>query len=533
MIATYVIGLDYGTGSASGVLLDAASGEQIASHTHAYRHDVMTQSLPDGKLLPRSWALQNAADYLEAAQEILDVLGRGRVIESIGLGFSASSPMPATADGTALSELYPGEPHAYVKLWKHRAAQPYADAINRRGGAFLRNFGGKLSGEWLLPKAAEIADEAPHIWSATGRFIESGDWLVWQLTGREVRSLGFAAYKAQYSDAEGYPQGIVPGLAERLSVPHRIGSSGGRLSDSWRTRTGISGRAIVAVAVIDSHVVLPAVGAVSSGCLVGALGTSAVYLFLSEQFRPLPPGIEGVAKDGSVRDLWCYEVGQAGFGDTLAWFVKAFPRGADEAESFRIYNHEAAGLEPGANHLVALDWWNGNRVPLADSNLSGLLLGLTTETTGVGIYRALIESLCFGARTVVDLFEAGDFAIDRIILTSGLAQSNPLLVQIMADVLGRVVEVPSITHATAVGAAVHGAVAAELVSGFAEGTARFGARTFTPYQPRPESAAAYHVLYRTYRELSGSQTVRNAMHDLNGAASLSLDQPREETKSVA
>lgn len=533
MSATYVIGLDYGTGSARGVLLDAATGEQIASHMHAYRHDVMTQSLPDGTLLPRSWALQNAADYLEAAQEILDVLGRGRVIESIGLGFSASSPMPATTDGTALSELYPGEPHAYVKLWKHRAAQPYADAINRRGGAFLRNFGGKLSGEWLLPKAAEIAEEAPHIWAAAGRFIESGDWLVWQLTGSEVRSLGFAAYKAQYSEAEGYPQGIVPGLAERLSVPHRIGSSGGSLSDSWRARTGISGRAIVAVAVIDSHVVLPAVGAVSSGCLVGALGTSAVYLFLSEQFRPLPPGIEGVAKDGSVRDLWCYEAGQAGFGDTLAWFVKAFPRGADEAESFHIYNREAAGLEPGANHLVALDWWNGNRVPLADSNLSGLLLGLTTETTGVGIYRALMESLCFGARTVVDLFEAGDFAIDRIILTSGLAQNNPLLVQIMADVLGRTVEVPTIAHATAVGAAVHGAVAAELVSGFAEGTARFGARTFTPYQPRPENTAAYHVLYCHYRALCNSRTVRDAMHDLSRAAPSSLDQRGEEAKSVA
>lgn len=531
MTATYVIGLDYGTGSARGVLIDAATGEQIGRHTHAYRHDVMTQSLPDGTPLPRSWALQNAADYLDAAEEILDVLGRGRVIESIGLGFSASSPMPTTTDGTALSELHPGEPHAYVKLWKHRAAQPYADAINRRGGSFLRNFGGKLSGEWLLPKAAQIADEAPHIWSAAGRFIESGDWLVWQLTGREMRSLGFAAYKAQYSETEGYPHGIVPGLSEKLSVPHRIGTAAGGLSEAWRTRTGISGRAIVAVAVIDSHVVLPAVGAVSSGCLVGALGTSAVYLFLNEQFRPLPPGIEGVAKDGSVRDLWCYEAGQAGFGDMLAWFVKAFPRGADEAESFRIYNREAAGLEPGANHLVALDWWNGNRVPLADSDLSGLLLGLTTETTGVGIYRALIESLCFGARTVVDLFEAGDFGINRIILTSGLAQNNPLLVQIMADVLGRVVEVPSIAHATAVGAAVHGAVAAELVSGFAEGTARFGARTFTPYHPRRESAAAYRSLYKNYRQLSDSRTVRNAMHDLNRAAS--LDRPEKETKSVA
>lgn len=168
----------------------------------------------------------------------------------------------------------------------------------------------------------------------------------------------------------------------------------------------------------------------------------------------------------------------------------------------------------------------------SDTDLSGLLLGLTTETTGVGIYRALIESLCFGARTVVDLFEAGDFAINRVILTSGLAQNNPLLVQIMADVLGRVVEVPGIAHATAVGAAVHGAVAAELVGGFAEGTARFGARTFTPYHPRRESAAAYRYLYKNYRELGDSQAVRNAMHDLNRAAAVPR-QHGEAAKSVA
>jgi L-ribulokinase len=523
MTASYIIGLDYGTGSARGVLINAATGEQIGSHTHTYHHGVMTHDLPDGTPLPRAWALQNAADYLDAAQEILSELGRDRVIESIGLGFTASSPLPTTKNGVALSELYPSEPHAYVKLWKHQAAQPYADAINREGGAFLQNFGGRLSGEWLLPKAAQIASEAPHLWDLTGRFIEAGDWLVWQLTGREARSLGFAAYKAQYSQAEGYPSGIVTGLSEKLSGPHRVGSAAGGLSEAWRSRTGINGRAVVAVAVIDSHVVLPAVGGVSAGCLVGALGTSAAYLFLSEQFRPLPPGIEGVARDGSVRDLWCYEAGQAGFGDTLGWFVNAFPRGADPAESFRNYNHEAAELEPGASHLVALDWWNGNRVPLADSSLSGLLVGLTTKTTAVDIYRALIDSLCFGGRAIVDLFETGGLAIDRILLTSGLAQNNPLVVQTMADVLGRVVEVPKIAHATAVGAAIHGAFAAGIVAGFAEGAKKFGARDFGLIRPNPARSDIYDGLYCQYRALGADRTLQHSMHVLNSLAGPTSD----------
>jgi L-ribulokinase len=330
---SYLIGLDYGTESARGVLIDAISGEQRGSHVRAYRHGVMTRALPNGTSLPRAWALQDAADYLEAAQEILTALGRERTIEAIGIGFTASSPLPVAKSGVALSERYPAEPQAYVKLWKHGAAQVYAEAINRNGGAFLANFGGKLSGEWLLAKAAQIAQEAPQIWAETEGFIEAGDWLVWQLTGVEARSLGLAAYKAQYSATDGYPAGIVPGLTGKLSVPLRVGSAAGALREDWRRRTGIEGRAIVAVAVIDSHVVLPAVGGVSSGSFVAALGTSAVYLYLTDAFRPLPPGIEGVAWDGSIRDLWCYEAGQAGFGDTLAWFVRTFPRAVESGES--------------------------------------------------------------------------------------------------------------------------------------------------------------------------------------------------------
>ena len=286
-------------------------------------------------------------------------------------------------------------------------------------------------------------------------------------------------------------------------------------------RTGIEGAAVVAVAVIDSHVVLPAINAVSSGCFVGALGTSAAYLFLNEEFRPLPPGIEGVAKDGSVRDLWCYEAGQASFGDMLAWFVKAFPRGNSTAESFDLYNSEAAQSPAGANHLVALDWWNGNRVPLADSSLSGLLLGLTMDTTAVGIYRALLESLCYGAKSIVDLFEAADFRIERILMTSGLAQNNPLLVQIMADVMQRRIDVPEIANPTAVGAAIHGAVAAGLVATYSDGAARFGARTYKPYEPRTQYAEAYRALYQSYRDLGAIGAVRNAMHGLNEPVSAS------------
>ena len=533
MAGSFLIGLDYGSESARGVLIDTATGQQIANHTHAYRHGIMTQQLPGGGALPRGWALQNAADYIDAADEILSKLGGGREIDAIGLGFTASSPMPTTESGQPLSELYADDPHAYVKLWKHGAAQKYADGINARGGSYLENFGGKVSGEWLLAKAVQIADEAPHIWSETARFIESGDWLVWQLSGQERRSLGFAAYKAQYSDSDGYPKDIVDDLERRLSSPHPVGCPAGNLTEAWRLRTGIGGRATVAVSVIDSHVVLPAIGAVRTGCLVGALGTSAAYLFLSERFHALPAGIEGVAYDGSIRDLWCYESGQASFGDTLAWFVRNFPRASSADESFRIYNTEAALLAPGENRLVALDWWNGNRVPLADSRLSGIVMGLSMDTTSVGIYRALMESLCFGARSIVDLFEAGDIKVERVLMTSGLAQNNRLLIQIMSDVMNRPIDVPEIANPTAVGAAIHGAVAAGVVSSYEEGAARFGAKSYRHYVPEAKHVAVYETLFQLYREMSNSVRARAAMHTLSEMSTAEKPVDGSVSRSVA
>ncbi|MBB3713051.1 L-ribulokinase [Limimaricola variabilis] len=528
----HVIGLDFGSASARGVLLEADTGRQIASHVHAYRHDTLTTGLPCGEPLAHGWALQVATDYTEAAEAILSAIGRGREVAGIGIGFTASSPMPTLADGTPLSVLHPEDPHAYVKLWKHGAAQGQADRINATGGAFMDRFGGKVSGEWLLAKAAQIAEESPESWDRTERFIEAGDWLVWQLTGHEVRSLGFAAYKAQYDPDTGYPDNVVPGLATRLGRPEPVGNIAGHLSSEWLARTGIIGPCAVAVAVIDSHVVLPAIGAVDHGCFVGALGTSAVSLMLTDAYRPLPEGIEGTAHDGSIRGLWCYEAGQASFGDMLSWFVNAFPRGADRDESFAHYNAAAGWLAPGENRLLALDWWNGNRVPHANSALSGLFVGLTHRSDPVGMYRALLESLCFGMRLMVELYEAGGFEINRVVMTSGLAARNPLLIQIMADVLGRDVEVPEIANPTAVGAAIHGAVASGLVADFGEGAARFGTTTARRYRSDPGAHSVYTRLYRQYEALTRDPVLIAAMTALGDLAATGPAGIRESAERV-
>ena len=153
----------------------------------------------------------------------------------------------------------------------------------------------------------------------------------------------------------------------------------------------------------------------------------------------------------ALPDLWCCEAGQAAFGDMLTWFAETFPLDADAESNFAKYDVEAAAVKPGQTGLVILDWFGGNRIPWRDLSLGGVLAGLRVGASAGEIYRAMVESLCFGARLVLELVEDGGIPVSEIIFTSGLAR-NTFLVQTMTDVLGRSVSVPQIEHSTAVGA---------------------------------------------------------------------------------
>ena len=166
---------------------------------------------------------------------------------------------------------------------------------------------------------------------------------------------------------------------------------------------------------------------------------------------------------------------------------------------------------------MALDWWSGNRVPHANSALSGVLAGLTLGTNAGDIYRALLEGLCFGTRSIVERLLAGGLTIERILLTSGLATNNRTLVQLMADVLGREIAVPLIRHPTAVGAAIHGAVAGGVVSDFADGAARFGGRERLAYHPDPANGRRHEARFRAYGELADASPVRDALLSLRAS----------------
>jgi L-ribulokinase len=526
----YAIGVDFGTESGRAVLVDVADGREIANAVHSYANGVVDETLPGtGIRLEPDWALQDPNDYLEVfKQAIPAVLAEGGVdpedVVGLGIDFTACTMLPTKADGTPLCFLpeWRDNPHAWVKLWKHHAAQPEANKLNQTarelGFTFLDRYGGKISSEWFFPKAWQILDEAPQVYEAADRLIEAADWVVWQLTGVEKRNACTAGYKAMWSKREGYPpnaffKALDPRMEhiieEKMSgVIHSLGDKAGGLTDEAAGWTGLKPGTAAAIANVDAHVSAPAATVTEPGRMVIIMGTSNCHMVLGTE-EHLVPGMCGYVEDGIVPGLFGYEAGQSCVGDHFAWFVEncvpaAYEREAEarSVDVHQLLEEKAAQLKPGESGLVALDWWNGNRSVLVDVDLTGMLLGATLATRPEEIYRALIEATACGTRIIIETFEANGVPVSEIVATGGLPDRNKLLMQIYADVTGRPIHIAATHQGGALGSAMHGAVAAGKAAGGYDtifDAARQMARLRDEaYHPVAENKQVYDRLYDEY-----------------------------------
>jgi L-ribulokinase len=520
------IGVDFGTESARAVLVEVETGRELASAVHRYSSGVIDQRLPEGTLLPPEWALQDPDDYTESlGVTVRSVLAEGRIdpasVIGIGIDFTACTMLPVTADGTPLCRLpdFRANPHSWVKLWKHHAAQPEADLINqtagKRGEAFLDRYGRKTSSEWFFAKALQILDEAPEVYARADRLIEAADWVVWQLTGEESRNSCTAGYKALWSKGEGFPDrdffgALAPEFADVIDqkMSRQISSQGERagvVSASAAELTGLVPGTPVAVANVDAHVSVPAATVVGPGRLVAVMGTSTCHLALSDVERVVP-GFCGVVEDGIIPGLFGYEAGQAAVGDMFAWFTGLLSPGESSTEALHSsLEHAAAGLSPGESGLIALDWWNGNRSIVVDAELTGLLMGATLATGPAEIYRALLESTVFGTRVIIETLESAGIPIEELVVCGGLPFQNRLLMQLSADITGRPVKVAASRQTPALGSAMFAAVAAGPDAGgystIVEASQHMARLGEDEYLPTEESAPVYDDLFGIYRDL--------------------------------
>lgn len=529
----YTIGVDYGTQSGRAVLVNLANGQEVADHVTPYRHHVMDEFLPgSGQRLEHDWALQHPGDYLEVLQvsvpEVIRQSGIDPVdVIGIGIDFTACTMLPVDEHGEPLcfhSELA-DQPHSWVKLWKHHAAQPEADKINaiaaERGEAFLPRYGGKISSEWMIAKVWQILDEAPAIYERADRFLEATDWVISQMTGHIVRNSCTAGYKAIWHKQDGYPskdyfKALDPRMEDLTDTKLRgevrpLGSSAGSLTEKMAEMMGLTPGIAVAVGNVDAHAAVPAVGVVTPGKLVMAMGTSICHMLLGTEEKQVE-GMCGVVEDGIIPGLYGYEAGQSAVGDIFEWYIEealpAYVKEAATEEGIGVHQwleREAAAYKPGQTGLLALDWWNGNRSVLVDTDLTGLMLGMTLLTKPQEIYRALLEATAFGTRKIVDAFHENGVAVDVLYACGGLPQKNRLLMQIYADVTNREIYVADSKQTPALGAAMFAAVAAGQAKGgydsiidAAEKMARVKEETFKPIL---EHVEVYERLYQEYSKL--------------------------------
>jgi L-ribulokinase len=523
----YTIGVDFGTESGRALLVDVSNGREVASAVHAYGDGVIDQHLPGSdKPLPPDWALQNPFDYIEVfKQTIPAVLKQANVkpeeVVGIGIDFTACTMLPTKKDGTPLCGLdeWRSNPHSWVKLWKHHAAQPEADLINetarKMGQGWLQRYGGKISSEWFFSKALQILNEAPEVYAAADRLIEACDWVIWQLTGVEIRNACTAGYKAMVQE-EGYPDrayfgALNPAFADVVDTKMQrtfgeLGSKAGGLTAQAAAWTGLKEGTAVAVANVDAHVTYPAVKA-KSGTMVMIMGTSTCHILNGDKLQQVE-GMCGVVRGGITPGYYGYEAGQSGVGDIFAWFVNnAVPpeyHDAAKAAGMDVHQyleHEAAKQKVGEHGLIALDWWNGNRSTLVDADLTGLLVGGTLGTRAPDIYRALIEATAYGTRIIIEAFEQQGVPVTQLICAGGLPDKNAMLRQIYADVTGRSLRLAGSSQAPALGSAMHAAVAAGVYPNIDAAADVMGKLKDEVVQPIAANKAVYDQLYADYKTL--------------------------------
>ena len=520
----YVIGVDFGTLSGRALVVRVADGAEVGTAVHEYRHGVMDTVLASsGRPLPPDWALQDPEDYRDVLRHAVPAAVADAGIDpaqviGIGTEFTACTVLPVLADGTPLCEFVElrDRPHAYPKLWKHHASQPQADRINElarvRGEPWLARYGGKISAEWQFAKALQLLEEDPDIYRLAGRWIEAADWIIWQLTGNETRNACTAGYKGIWQDGH-YPSreflaALHPGFAgftdDKLAHPiSALGGRAGSLTPSAAVWTGLPAGIAVAVGNVDAHVTPPAAAAIAPGQMVAIMGTSTCHVMNGTRLAEVP-GMCGVVDGGIVAGLWGYEAGQSGVGDDFAWLAEHATPPAYHEEAARrgvdlldLLSQEAAAQPVGAHGLVALDWLDGNRSVLVDHHLSGMIVGLTLATRAPDIYRALVEATAFGTRVIIDSFAPSGVPVTELVVAGGLIKDK-FVMQVYSDVTRRPLSLIASEQGSALGSAIHAAVAAGAYPDVPAAAAAMGGRHEGVYRPDPARADAYDQLYAEY-----------------------------------
>ncbi|OHB55373.1 MAG: ribulokinase [Planctomycetes bacterium GWF2_42_9] len=539
----YTIGLDYGTNSVRCLIVNAKNGEEIAAFVFPY------PSGKNGIIIDHSdanVARQNPADYIKG----IEVSVKGAIasakkndkkfspdkIIGFGVDTTGSTPIPVDETGTPLSfnPKFKNNPNAMAWLWKdhtsYKEAAQITELAKKTHPEYLAKCGGTYSSEWFFSKLLHCLNVDKKVFDAAYSWVECADYIPGVLVGDTKPenlkcSRCAAGHKAMFNEnwgglpAKSFLSKLNPklgALRDRLyKQTYSIDTAAGNLSKQWANKLGLPQGIPVAVGAFDAH--LGAVGSgVKNGTLVKIIGTSTCDILVGPKKGKLKdiPGICGIVDGSVLPNFWGFEAGQSAVGDIFNWYVDYIQPGGKINGSHEELTNKAVKLKPAQSGLIALDWNNGNRTILTDPRLTGVILGLTLHTKPEEIYHALIEATAFGALTIFNRFEEYGVKINEVINCGGIAEKNPMVMQIYADITGREMKVSRSSQSCALGSAIAAAVVAGKKAGgydnFASAQkAMCGVKAKT-YKPNAKNQKVYAEMYKLYKKMHDSFGVKDS-----------------------
>jgi L-ribulokinase len=527
----YAIGVDFGTNSVRALVVDVADGSEVAAHVSDYASGEAGVLLsPNDPNLAR----QNPADYLDgftasvkrAVAAATHKRGfKAEHVIGIGIDTTGSTPIPVDRDGIplALHAELRDELAAHAWLWKDHTAHAEAAEITAKAAdhpdRYLTKCGGAYSSEWYWSKILHCKRRAPKVFAAAYSWVELADFIPAFITGNTapdtwVRGICAAGHKAMYNEAwgglpsEDFLASLDPDLSvlrQRFATPAvPADRKAGGLSPEVAQRVGLPAGIAVAVGALDAH--MGAVGAgIKPGTLVKIIGTSTCDMMVAPMDEPLQdiPGLCGIVPGSIIPGLYGLEAGQSAVGDIFNWFASQLTpqRYTATGDPHTNLSRAAEKIPPGASGLLALDWNNGNRTILVDPRLTGLLVGQTLSTSAPEVYRALVEATAFGALTIINRLDEYGVAVEDVVNCGGIAEKNPFVMQIYADVCHRPMKISHSAQACALGAAIFGAVVGGAYRNVESAQGKMVQLPSRVFQPRKAAAGVYAELYGLYRQL--------------------------------
>ncbi|HFG9105874.1 TPA: ribulokinase [Staphylococcus argenteus] len=527
---SYSIGIDFGTASGRVFLVNTTNGQVVSKFVKNYTHGVIENEL-NGLKIPHTYALQNSNDYLEIIDEgIAHLITDSKIdpakIVGIGIDFTSSTVIFTDKNLNPIHNLkqFKNNPHAYVKLWKHHGAYKEAEKLYQTAlenkNEWLGHYGYNVSSEWMIPKIMEVMNQAPEIIEKTAYIMEAGDWIVNKLTNKNIRSNCGLGYKSFWEENVGFHYDLFDKIDPKLSEVIRekvsapivnIGQTVGKISENMARKLGLSKETMVSPFIIDAHASLLGIGSEKDKEMTMVIGTSTCHLMLNEKQHQVP-GISGSVKGAIIPDLYAYEAGQSAVGDLFEYVAKQSPKSyVEEAGKrgitvFELMNEKIEHQLPGENGIIALDWHNGNRSVLSDSNLTGSIFGLTLQTKHEDIYRAYLEATAFGTKMIMQQYQDWHMQVEKVFACGGIPKKNAIMMDIYANVLNKKLVVMDSEYAPAIGAAILGAVCGGAHNSIHEAIDAMKEPILYEIEPETEKVQRYEQLFKAYKSL----------HDIHG-----------------